>query len=241
MSEATQTTSAHANRRSQEAEASASNGQDTANTSALANGLGNVTIEIAGLEVTLPVKFGPGHVLTDSQAKVLDAAYQRQFTNNQNASAKSRAEALEKATTEADRAAKAPLTASAIAALYTDYEPSVGGTRIGSMEKIRNDAAWRMWTAMIADHNASVSQGGQPVIAKAGMKQIPGLKPQRDANGKVTVTVQSQRENLVARILTMPEYAERVQTQVDAILAERGKDRTEVDASNTVNISEDLL
>ena len=53
-----------------------------------------VTIEIAGNDVTLPVKFAPGHVLTDAQAKVLDAAYQRQFTNNQNAMAKSRAENL---------------------------------------------------------------------------------------------------------------------------------------------------
>ena len=62
--------------------------------------LPTVTIEIAGLQVTLPVKFGTGHVLTETQAKVLDAAYQRQFTNNQNALAKSRADALAKATTD---------------------------------------------------------------------------------------------------------------------------------------------
>jgi hypothetical protein len=87
-----------------------------------------VTIEIAGLQVTLPVKFAPGHVLTENQAKVLDAAYQRQFTNNQNASAKGREEALKKATTDAERSAKAPLSAADIAKLYADYEPSVGGT-----------------------------------------------------------------------------------------------------------------
>ena len=114
-----------------------------------AESLGNVTIEIAGLEVTLPVKFAPGHTLTENQAKVLDAAYQRQFTNNQNASAKSRAEAHVKATTDAERAAKAPLTAAEIAALYTDYEPSVGGTpRQSTMEKLRQDAAWRAWVAL---------------------------------------------------------------------------------------------
>lgn len=233
----TTTETSRSSRRAQEAVASgATNGQDAATVTA--PDLGNVTIEIAGLDVTLPVKFGPGMVLTDSQAKVLDAAYQRQFTNNQNASAKSRQEAFEKATTDADKAAKTPLTAAQIAALYTDYEPSVGGTRIGSMEKIRNDAAWRMWTAMIADHNASVAQGGEPVIAKAGQKQIPGLKPVRDGAGKVTVTVQEQRDRLIARMLTMPEYAERIQVQVDAILAEKGKDKVDAAADNSVSMGD---
>src|SRR5580692_4416489 len=105
----------------------ANTGNGAATPAATPASLGTVTIEIAGMELTLPVKFGPGHVLTENQAKVLDAAYQRQFTNNENAMAKSRAEALEKAKTDEERAAKAPLTASAIAALYTAYEPSVGG------------------------------------------------------------------------------------------------------------------
>lgn len=237
MSASTETNTSRSSRRSQEAvAANATNGQDSATVTT--PDLGNVTIEIAGIDVTLPVKFGPGMVLTDSQAKVLDAAYQRQYTNNKNAGAKSRAEALAKATDDAGRAKYAPYTAAELVADYADYEPSVGGSRIGSMEKIRNDAAWRMWTAMIADHNASVAQGGEPVIAKAGQKQIPGLKPVRDGNGKVTVTVQEQRDRLIARMLTMPEYAERIQVQVDAILAEKGKDKVDAAADNSVSMGD---
>lgn len=213
-----------------------------------------VTLEIAGQDVTLPVKFGPGHVLTDNQAKVLDAAYQRQFTNNQNAGFKARQEALAKATTAEDRAkaqeALDKFTAAYLASLYTDYEPSIGGTRIGSMEKIRQDAAWRMWTARIKAHNDNVEAHGgpvaaqqsadyAPVIEKAGTNLVPGLKPKRDANGKVTVTVQEQRDSLVSRLLTMPDYADAIQEQVDIILAERGASKADKTASaNTVDVAD---
>lgn len=201
--------------------------------------IGNVTIEIAGIEVTLPLKFQLGHVLSDSQAKILDAAYQRQYTNNMNANAKARGERLAKATTDAERAANVAMTADEIALAYSDYEPNVGsGPRATTMEKIRQDAAWRMWTSLVTAHNASVSAGGHPVIAKAGSKQVPSLKPIRDANGKVTVTVGDQRERMVARILTMPEYADAVQENVDAILAERGKEKETVAAGDTVALDD---
>jgi hypothetical protein len=197
----------------------ASNGQSNSNT---------VTIEIAELQVTLPLKFNAGMALTENQAKILDAAYQRQFTNNQNAMAKARAEKLAKASTEAERAAAQPLTATQLAELYATYEPNVGGSRMGSMEKTRNDAAWRMWTALVAEHNANVRENGTgpgyvPVIAKAGKAIVPGLSSIRDNNGKVVEggTVAEQRDRLIARILTMPEYADKVQFHVDAILAER--------------------
>ena len=219
MSEHTATTSSRATRASGALPASA-NGQDNANT---------VTIEIGGHDVTLPIRFSAGQVLTENQAKVLDAAYQRQFTNNQNAMQKARKEATPP---------KALLTATELAVLYTDYEPNVGGTRMGSMEKIKNDAAWRMWTALVAAHNTSVANGNAPVIAKAGTKQVPGLKPVRGADGKVIVTVPEQRERLTARILTMPEYAAAVQEQVDIILAERGASKdTVADTDNTVSIN----
>ena len=202
------------------------NGQTTAP-------VGSVQIEIAGLEVTLPVKFAIGHVLTENQAKVLDAAYQRQFTNNQNASAKSRAEAFAKATTDAERNAKTPLTAAEIAALYSDYEPSVGGTpRQSTMEKLRSDAAWRAWVAMVTEHNDSVAKGGSPVIAKAGNKpvQLP--------SGKGAV---EKREAMSAMLLTLPAYAARIQVQLDAILAERGTKKPEVAADTVVASGSDLL
>ena len=200
-----------------------------------------VTIEIAGLEVTVPVRFAAGHVLTENQAKVLDAAYQRQFTNNQNAMAKARAEALGKATTDAERAAKAPLTATQLAALYTDYEPSIGGTpRQSQMEVIRQQAAWRFWTGHVAAHNKSVAAGGPPVIVKAGQKPVAPLTPKRGPDGKVIATVGDQRDAMTARLLAMPEYADRIQVQVDAILAERGS-KTPVEKSDAVSLSADDL
>ena len=186
---------------------------------AAATSLGNVSIEIAGLEVTIPIKFAPGHPLTENEAKVLDAAYQRQFTNNQNASAKSRAEAFTKAKTDEERAAKAPLTAMQIAELYADYEPSVGGTpRQSTMERLRQDAAWRAWVAMVTEHNESVKTGGEPIIVKAGKVavQLPSGKGAAE-----------KREAMSAQLLTLPAYAERIQVQLDAIMAERGTKKAE--------------
>ena len=210
-------------------------------TNGAAPSLGTVTIEIAGLEVTVPVRFAVGHVLTENQAKVLDTAYQRQFTNNQNAMAKARAEALGKATTDAERVAKAPLTARQLAAIYTDYEPSIGGTpRQSQMEVIRQQAAWRFWTGHVAAHNKSVAAGGPPVIVKAGQKPVAPLTPKRGPDGKVIATVGDQRDAMTARLLTMPEYADRIQVQVDAILAERGS-KTPVEKSDAVSLSADDL
>jgi len=203
-----------------------------------ATGLGNVTIEIAGLEVTLPVKFAPGHVLTENQAKVLDAAYQRQFTNNQNAMAKSRATALENAKTDAEKATAqakidAMTTAGAIAALYADYEPSVGGTpRQSTMEKLRSDAAWRFWVGLVTQHNEHVAAGKTPVIIKAG------AKPVQLPSGKGAV---EKREAMSAALLALPQYAAGIQAQLDAILAERGTKAPAPAADTVVASGADLL
>lgn len=246
MSENTASTARRASRNQTEAAAPDAPADETQ-----ANGTepALVTIEIAGLEVALPLKFQLGHVLTDNQARVLDAAYQRQFTNNQNALAKSRAEALAKATTDAERTAKAPLTVAQLADLYINYEPNVGGTpRQSAMEKIRADAAWRMWTAMVSQHNKSIMSAvdaegkfiGAPVIVKAGSSIVPMPKAFTTEDG-TKVTMQDQKDNLISRILTMPEYSDRVQVQIDAIMAERGSKKPEVPAGTTVSLSSDLL
>lgn len=200
---------------------------------------GTVALDISGLEVIVPRRFQAGQVLTENQAKVLDAAYQRQFTNNQVASAKSRAEALAKATTDAERAAKAPLTAEQIAALYTDYEPNVGGTpRQSVMEKMRQEAAWRFWTQHVAEHNEAVANGQKPVIERAGSKPVNLPRAFTTPEG-VKVTAQEQKDALIARLLLLPAYAEPIQVHLDAIMAERGKDKT--DAPEAVRLTADDL
>jgi hypothetical protein len=207
-----------------------------------------VTIEIAGLQVTLPLKFKEGDTLTENQAKVLDAAYQRQFTNNQTASAKSRKEALEKATTDAERAAKAPLTAEQIAALYTDYEPNVGGgPRQSSMEKTQLDGAWRAWVKVVGEHNDAIANGGEPVIARANGKPVAIPSAPRkakdiseEAHKSAVEAFQAQRETFKAALLKTEWMAPRIEAEVAAILAERGAGKAET-APSAVVAGEDLL
>jgi hypothetical protein len=186
------------------------------------------TLKINEIEVSVPRKFAPGMVLTENQATVLDAAYQRQFTNNQTAMAKARAERY----TKDGKPEDAPLTATAIAALYTNYEPNVGGTRISNMDKIRQDAAWRMWAAMVAEHNHNVANGGKPVIVKAGSNQVT-LPSGKGAAEK--------REALATSLLGLPAYADRIQAKIDEILAERGSKKDTAVATNAVVSGADLL
>lgn len=187
-------------------------------TSAIA--LGVNTIEINDIEVSVPVRFGTGHVLSENEAKVLQAAYERQFTNNQNALAKSRAEG-KNATPQPD--------ASALAALFGEYAPSVGGTpRQSTMDKLRHEAAWRMWTALVAAHNDNVEKNGKsadyvPVIARAKNGVVnTTFRAVKAADGTVETTAQQQKDTFTAALLAAPHYAEAIQTVLDAIMAERG-------------------
>jgi hypothetical protein len=201
------------------------------------------SLTIGELTVSVPLKFSAGAVLTETQAKILDAAFQRQFVNNQAANQKARAEKFAKATTDEERTASAPLTADAIAAFYADYEPAVGGgVRQSTAEKLRHEAAWRALIAMIAEHNKATAAGEPAVIAKAAGMIVP--VPSVPAKTKA-VTEEQHKANLEAfaavklsqieRILAVPAYAERVQIQLDAIMAERGaKGKTVEPAANTV-------
>ena len=212
-----------------------------------------VSVEIAGLNVTLPLKFRPGHVLTENQAKILDAAYVRQFTNNQNANAKNKADAFSKLgdkATDADRAKYAPLTAAALTALYADYEPAVGGTpRASTLEVLRQTMAWKFWTTLVAEHNKSVSAGGAPVITKAGAKQVTiasaprKVKDQSEADAKAAREVfDADRATFIGRLLEHSVYGPRIQALVDAELAAKAAEKSAPAApsADTV-VAEDVL
>lgn len=177
-----------------------------------------VTIEIADQEVTLPVKFVSGHVLTETQARILDAAYQRQFTNNQNAQAKARKEK-----------GKPALSATELAALYVDYEPSVGVHAGGTgLTKLRDEMAWRFWTSLVAEHNAAVAAGGAPVIVKAGAKQIALASRPRKTKDVEEAThaaalkaFDDNRAASIARLHAHSEYGPKIAAMVEAELAAR--------------------
>jgi hypothetical protein len=186
------------------------------------------TIDIGGLSVSLPIKFSPGHILTENQAKILDSAYQRQFTNNQAANAKARAERFKAAKTDSDRAANAPLTAAQLADIYATYEPAVGDTvRTDMLTRLRQEAAWRLWVSMVTAHNDDVRSGGKsPVFSKAAGKIVP--LPERaikvnEGGKEVVISLADQRNTLANDLLARPSYADRIQVMLDAILAERGK------------------
>lgn len=185
-----------------------------------------VTIEIGGMQISLPVKFLPGHVLTENQAKILDAAYQRQFTNNQNANIKARAERLTKATTDAERAANAPQTATDIAAIYMDYEPAVGGTpRQSALEKLRQETAWDFWTGTVAEHNKQIAAGGQGIIAKApgkpaSLKVRPRLAKGGDkaAHEVAVAAYEAWQTETVGKLLAHSAYGPQIEALVTAKL-----------------------
>jgi hypothetical protein len=209
------------------------------------------TIEIAYKNIVLPRRFRPGHVLDENQAKILDTAYQRQFANNQNANAEARAERFAKATTDAERAANAPLTAAEIVALYMDYEPAVGGrTRGGGLEALRQQMAWRFWTALVTDHNKSIKAGGPALIVKAGLKEVAIAAPPRkgkdqsdDAHKAAKDAFEADRTVFKTRLLEHGTYGPQIAVMVEAELVVRRAESgaTKTDAVDVTMADESLL
>jgi hypothetical protein len=208
------------------------------------NPLGTKSLSIGDLIVTVPVKFGPGHVLTEAQARILDAAYQRQFINNQNTSAENRARKLAKAKTAAERAAFRPLTPDELVEIYLAYEPNVGNApRQSSVERMRHEATWRAIIAYLTEHNKAVEAGQPGIIAAAGGKGVAIPKVPTKTKG---VTEEQHKANLEAfeaikttqieRFAANPKFAERIQIQLDALEAEKGSKKSEAAAVETVSV-----
>jgi hypothetical protein len=208
-----------------------------------------VAIDINGTSVNLPRRFAAGMALTDSQAKILDAAYQRQFTNNQTALAKTRAEKFAAAKNDAERAEYVAKTADQIAALYADYEPNVGGARVSQTERNRLDAAWRFAVELVTKHNANPAAG---ILPKAKGRTVPlptSAKKLVDADGKPVMdaetgkqaiqTLAEQRDAYATRFLSLPEYSDGIQRHLDAIMAEKGTTKAKAaSAAETASLDE---
>jgi len=217
-----------------------------ANPSAVILPVGTMSAEIAGLELDLPRKFAPGMVLTDAQARILDAAYQRQYANNMNATAKARADKLAKAKTDAERAAAAPLTPEQLLSGWTDYEPNVGRLDTAStMERLRSMAALAFWTDRIAAHNKAVDTGGEPVIVKAGRNKVT-LVSVKGTDGKMDKERTEEARNAFAEtLLKHPDYGALIQPWIDRAIAERDAKRearkAETSKVETVEATASLL
>lgn len=219
-----------------------------------------VVVEIAGQQVTLPLKFAAGMTFDDTTAAVCDAAYQRQYTNNMNANAKARADRLAKAQAANDAAgiaANQPYTADEIAAQYADYAPQVGGgPRLGSMEKLRLDAADLADTKARMEHNALVAavKAGEadannvvwPFAKMAGRTLAFMTAPRKtkdvsDEQHKANLEAfKTGRTEFLQKMLSLPHWAERIQIELDALMAQRGSKKADAPAE-AVEVSGDVL
>ena len=185
--------------------------------------------EIGGMNVTLPLNFAAGQVMDTTMAAVLNAAYHRQFANNMNANIKARSERLAKATTDVERAENAPLTAADIAAAFVGYAPAVGDTpRQSTLERQRQEAGWKAWVQLVADHNADVAAG---LIPKAKGHKVTATPLPSKTKGESDEAFKlrraegvAAREKFVTTFLSMPQYADRVQAQLDLIQAAASKE-----------------
>jgi hypothetical protein len=174
---------------------------------------GFATIEIDGMDVSVPRKFAAGMVLTDTQAKILDAAYQRQFVNNQNAMAKGRSD---RRAAGKDTAENAPWTAEQYVEAYATYEPNVGRERMGGIEKLRRDAARTAFTKLANEHNAALAAGTKsPVKGRTAPMVLPA--------GKGSAEVW---EKVINGFLVMPAYADRIQAELDILLAAKAAEKS---------------
>jgi hypothetical protein len=149
------------------------------------------------------------------------------------------------------------------------YLPDVGShDGMSVTDRMRHEAAWRGWAVVIAEHNASIAKGGPPVIAKAvapvldeagnpvldaagnvkmrgthvTLMSAPAKGKLSDAEHKAQVEVfEEKRLAMTTRLLEMPAYADRIQIQLDAMMAAKAAKKTEKPVEVKVQGGLDLL
>jgi hypothetical protein len=89
------------------------------------------------------------------------------------------------------------------------------------LTKLRRRAAWRVGVKAVNAHNLAVYRKQEPVFAKVGKKYFP--LPHADKwKGVTREQAQQQREAIIDRFLQLPRYADQIEVELKAILAERG-------------------
>lgn len=230
-----------------EAEANKGNGQDTA------KAVPTMTCELKSDKDTViatfdvPRKWSAGMVNTEHSALIIDTSNLRQFQNNQTANTKARAKRFAEAKNDAERAENTPLTAADYQALWAAYEgPAIGDMqRMGSAERMRLEAGWSAWVTAVTAHNAAILAHNEalkidssavytPVITKAGKGGvkvgygIPSAKTKNETDEVFKArkdTAVAERNSFIEKLLSTPDWAEKVQIQLDRLMAERGKDK----------------
>jgi hypothetical protein len=183
--------------------------------------LGTTAITIASIDVELPNKFGPGHVLTDSEAKALDALYRRQYANNKNAAFaawEKKAKAWDESTAS-DKGERPvnPCTPDALLSDYVSYAPQVGASTETQREKDQKEAVQRAVVEVFAEHNAALAAGKPGIL---GSKPVALPKADRRA-GITAEQALAARVALGEKLVASGKHTARVQRHLDAIIAER--------------------
>lgn len=173
-----------------------------------------ITQTIAGIDVALPVRFRVGHTLTETEAKVIDAAYRRQYKNNKDAAFA----AWEKKVKDkgADEAGANPCDAASLLKDYADYAPNVGREGQTSLEKLRWEAGLLTLRDLIDEHNADITrQIGEKVEAVKGLYFGNTFAKMPVGKGSA-----EQKDVLVQKVLAASKFTDRVQAHIDALTAE---------------------
>jgi hypothetical protein len=171
-------------------------------------GASSFELKQAGLTFDLPVRFVAGMVMDETIASIVQDAVEAQFRNNQNANVANRAKRFEAATTDAERDANKPLTADDFVALFVDYLPNARVSNGG--ETTKRMAAWNVINALIEEHNTLVKTGQ------------PGILPSPAAPSTDLLGIpKGAKEQAIDNILSTTTHAERIQREIDRLLAER--------------------
>jgi hypothetical protein len=177
-----------------------------------------VSVKIGDMVATLPVRYVAGHVLTDTEATVLDTAIRRQFRSKWDSALKnwkSKDDGTEFATIDE------------ITADYENYLPGVYNNKVESVETLHREAGLRTLNELVAEHNAAI------VAGLPGHFNSPNEVILPKANRKLGITAASAREaidKLVTSILASEKHAERVQRHLSVIQNEQNSGSPAVNA-----------
>jgi hypothetical protein len=169
---------------------------------------GTVDTTIGEIDVPLPVRFVTGMVLSDAEAKVIDAAYRRQFKNNQDAAFTAWQKKRDAAIAKGETPPVNPCSEEALLKAYLAYAPNVGTDQMSSLEKAKYEACLRAWSEIIDEHNALLASG-QPGVLGSTIRSMPAGKGAQEA-----------RDAMVAQITNSVKQAPRVQKHLELVLAE---------------------
>lgn len=184
-----------------------------------------------GVTVSLPNRFAAfvGQPMSEEHAKIIFTHVAGQFRNNQVANAKAR----ELRYAKDAKADDAPWNVDQYLTAWEGYLPVVGGAeRQSQSEKMRFEAAKRVWIALVSEHNEAIKNGGQPVLKSPkhvdlDMRPIKTKAVSTADHEKAVEAWQDRQEALYGALLKAPHYADRINAMMETLTAEAGKKKAD--------------